>query len=198
MAERQLKIGLVPTSIGRPGDSNASQTSARCCQIWYRPREGREHRADRTRICARKLARSHWSAKLAGNNGPLRQCGPVCFRRSMSRCRSGSEPLGDEVRHIQTKLLPPDLGVIEQTTPEGFALRTSTAERVTLELLHLASPTPRSIRSGSRWRMIGRSAPGGHPKINVHVERLLARPAFAKAIADTIKNPVKFEALEQP
>ncbi|WP_255265463.1 type IV toxin-antitoxin system AbiEi family antitoxin domain-containing protein, partial [Sphingobium chlorophenolicum] len=47
-------------------------------------------------------------------------------------------PLGDEVRHVQTKLLPQDLGVIEQTTPEGFALRTSTAERAALELLHLA------------------------------------------------------------
>ncbi len=45
---------------------------------------------------------------------------------------------GDEVRHVQTKLLPPDLGVIEQATPEGFALRTSTAERAALELLHLA------------------------------------------------------------
>ncbi|WP_240502193.1 type IV toxin-antitoxin system AbiEi family antitoxin [Sphingomonas panacis] len=45
---------------------------------------------------------------------------------------------GDEIRHVQTKLLPPDLGVIEQTTPEGFALRTSTAERAALELLHLA------------------------------------------------------------
>ncbi len=45
---------------------------------------------------------------------------------------------GDEVRHVRTKLLPPDLGVIEQATPEGFALRTSTAERAALELLHLA------------------------------------------------------------
>ncbi|MBO9669582.1 MAG: type IV toxin-antitoxin system AbiEi family antitoxin [Sphingobium sp.] len=45
---------------------------------------------------------------------------------------------GDDVRHVQTKLLPPDLGLAEQQAPEGFVLKTSTAERAVLELLHLA------------------------------------------------------------
>lgn len=44
----------------------------------------------------------------------------------------------DDVRHVQTKLLPPDIGLTEQRAPERFALRTSTAERAVLELLHLA------------------------------------------------------------
>lgn len=45
---------------------------------------------------------------------------------------------GDDVRHVQTKLLPPDLGLTERPAPEGFPLKTSTAERAALELLHLA------------------------------------------------------------
>lgn len=45
---------------------------------------------------------------------------------------------GDGVRHVQTKLLPPDLGLTEQQTPEGFGLQTSGVERAALELLHLA------------------------------------------------------------
>ncbi len=45
---------------------------------------------------------------------------------------------GDNVRHVQTKLLPPELGLTEQQAPEGFTLKTSTAERAALELLHLA------------------------------------------------------------
>lgn len=45
---------------------------------------------------------------------------------------------GDDVRHVQTKLLPPDSGMTEHATPEGFALGISTAERAVLELLHLA------------------------------------------------------------
>lgn len=45
---------------------------------------------------------------------------------------------GDDVRHVQTKLLPADLGLAEQQAPEGFILKTSTAERAGLELLHLA------------------------------------------------------------
>jgi hypothetical protein len=45
---------------------------------------------------------------------------------------------GDDVRHTQTKLLPPDLGLIEQRTPEGFVWKTSISERAVLELLHLA------------------------------------------------------------
>lgn len=45
---------------------------------------------------------------------------------------------GDDVRHVQTKLLPPGLGVTEQQTPEGFVLKISGVERAALELLHLA------------------------------------------------------------
>lgn len=45
---------------------------------------------------------------------------------------------GVDVRHVQTKLLPPDLGLTEQEAPEGFALKTSGVERAALELLHLA------------------------------------------------------------
>ena len=45
---------------------------------------------------------------------------------------------GDDVRHVQTKLLPPELGLTEQQAPEGFALKTSGVERAALELLHLA------------------------------------------------------------
>lgn len=45
---------------------------------------------------------------------------------------------GDDVRHVQTKLLPPELGMTEQNAPEGFALKTSSVERAALELLHLA------------------------------------------------------------
>jgi hypothetical protein len=45
---------------------------------------------------------------------------------------------GDDVRHVQTKLLPPDLGLTEQQTSEGFALKASGVERAALELLHLA------------------------------------------------------------
>ncbi|ODU68811.1 MAG: hypothetical protein ABT11_15320 [Novosphingobium sp. SCN 66-18] len=45
---------------------------------------------------------------------------------------------GDDVRHVQTKLLPPDVGLTEQQAPEGFDLKTSGVERAALELLHLA------------------------------------------------------------
>ena len=45
---------------------------------------------------------------------------------------------GDDVRYVQTKLLPPELGLTEQQAPEGFTLKTSTAERAALEILHLA------------------------------------------------------------
>lgn len=45
---------------------------------------------------------------------------------------------GDDVRHVQTKLLPPDLGLTAQQASEGFALNTSGVERAALELLHLA------------------------------------------------------------
>lgn len=45
---------------------------------------------------------------------------------------------GDDVRHVQTKLLPPDLGLIDQQAPKGFTLKTSSVERAALEMLHLA------------------------------------------------------------
>lgn len=45
---------------------------------------------------------------------------------------------GAEVRHVQTKLLPPGLGLTEMRTGEGLTLRASSVERATLELLHLA------------------------------------------------------------
>lgn len=45
---------------------------------------------------------------------------------------------GDDVRHVQTKLLPPDLGLSERQAPEGFTLKASSVERAALELLHLA------------------------------------------------------------
>lgn len=45
---------------------------------------------------------------------------------------------GDDVRHVQTKLLPPDLGLCERQATEGFTLKTSSVERAALELLHLA------------------------------------------------------------
>lgn len=66
-------------------------------------------------------------------------------RRSVAepQCRATAvvqNPLGgDDVRHIQTKLLPPDLDLTEQQALEGFALKTSPAERAALELLHLVS-----------------------------------------------------------
>lgn len=45
---------------------------------------------------------------------------------------------GDEVRHVQTKLLPSDLGLTELEAPEGFTLKTAATERAALEMLHLA------------------------------------------------------------
>lgn len=45
---------------------------------------------------------------------------------------------GQDVRHLQTKLLPPDIGLMEQDAPEGFPLRSASPERAILELLHLA------------------------------------------------------------
>lgn len=45
---------------------------------------------------------------------------------------------GDDVRHVRSKLLPPDVGLTEQLTPGGFSLKSSSAERAALELLHLA------------------------------------------------------------
>lgn len=43
-----------------------------------------------------------------------------------------------DVRHTQTKLLPPDLGLTELNAVESFALRSSSPERAILETLHLA------------------------------------------------------------
>jgi len=54
----------------------------------------------------------------------------------------------DDVRHVQTKLLPPDVGLTEQRGSERFALRTSTAERAVLELLHLAPKTFGLVEAG--------------------------------------------------
>jgi hypothetical protein len=45
---------------------------------------------------------------------------------------------GDAVRHMQSKLLPNELGLTEQSSPEGYPLTAATPERAILELLHLA------------------------------------------------------------
>lgn len=45
---------------------------------------------------------------------------------------------GNEVRHIQTKLLPRDMALAEREAPEGFKLRCAAPERAVLEMLHLA------------------------------------------------------------
>jgi len=45
---------------------------------------------------------------------------------------------GDDIRHMQSKLLPPDLGLTEYKAPEGFPLKAASAERAALEMLHLA------------------------------------------------------------
>jgi len=45
---------------------------------------------------------------------------------------------GDAVRHMQSKLLPNDVGLTQHQAPEGFSLTTATPERAILELLHLA------------------------------------------------------------
>ncbi|MDF0544849.1 type IV toxin-antitoxin system AbiEi family antitoxin domain-containing protein [Sphingobium sp. H39-3-25] len=45
---------------------------------------------------------------------------------------------GEEVRHMQSKLLPNEPGLTEQRTPEGYPLTAATPERAILELLHLA------------------------------------------------------------
>jgi hypothetical protein len=45
---------------------------------------------------------------------------------------------GDEIRHVQTKLLPSDLGVTTRDTVEGFSLTCAAPERAALEMLHLA------------------------------------------------------------
>jgi hypothetical protein len=45
---------------------------------------------------------------------------------------------GSEVRYLQTKLLPPNVGLAQQDAPEGFPLQSASAERAILELLHLA------------------------------------------------------------
>ncbi|OYY63287.1 type IV toxin-antitoxin system AbiEi family antitoxin [Sphingomonas sp. 28-62-11] len=45
---------------------------------------------------------------------------------------------GGAVRHMQSKLLPNDLGLTKQRAPEGYPLNTATPERAILELLHLA------------------------------------------------------------
>jgi hypothetical protein len=44
----------------------------------------------------------------------------------------------DRIRQTQSKLLPPDLGLSERRTDEGFTLRLSSPERALLEMLHLA------------------------------------------------------------
>ncbi|MCP3731342.1 type IV toxin-antitoxin system AbiEi family antitoxin [Sphingomonas sp. MG17] len=59
---------------------------------------------------------------------PLNVVLPLWFRNNWA----------DQVRHVQTKLLPPDLGVTQLDTPQGFALKAASVERSALELLHLA------------------------------------------------------------
>ena len=56
---------------------------------------------------------------------------------------------GDDVRHVQTKLLPPAVGLTELQAPEGFAIKTSTPERAVLELLHLAPKEFDLVEAGS-------------------------------------------------
>jgi len=68
---------------------------------------------------------------------------------------------GDDVRHVQTKLLPPDLGLTEQQAPEGVALQTSTVERAALELLHLAPKAFDLVEAG----MIVESMTSIRPKL---------------------------------
>lgn len=45
---------------------------------------------------------------------------------------------GEAVRHMQSKLLPHDLGLTKQQTPGGYPLNIATPERAILEVLHLA------------------------------------------------------------
>ncbi|MDV3257595.1 MAG: type IV toxin-antitoxin system AbiEi family antitoxin [Sphingomonas sp.] len=45
---------------------------------------------------------------------------------------------GEEIRHLQTKLLPEGMGITQQEAPEGFKLQCASPERAILELLHLA------------------------------------------------------------
>jgi hypothetical protein len=46
---------------------------------------------------------------------------------------------GVGIRHVQTGLLPADLGLTTQNSSEGFKLITSAVERAILEMLHLAN-----------------------------------------------------------
>lgn len=59
---------------------------------------------------------------------PLKVTLPLWFRTHWS----------EDVRHVQTKLLPTELGLTDQQAPEGFPLRTASPERAVLEMLHLA------------------------------------------------------------
>lgn len=54
------------------------------------------------------------------------------------------------IHHTQTKLLPPNLGVTEQTL-NGFVLKTSSPERAVLECLHLA---PATIDLGECYHLV--------------------------------------------
>ncbi|MDB5582369.1 MAG: hypothetical protein JWR80_7545 [Bradyrhizobium sp.] len=45
---------------------------------------------------------------------------------------------GASVRHIQSKLLPSDVGLTERPSAEGYRLKTASPERAILEMLHLA------------------------------------------------------------
>ncbi|WP_184002371.1 type IV toxin-antitoxin system AbiEi family antitoxin [Stakelama sediminis] len=47
-----------------------------------------------------------------------------------------------DIRHTQTKFLPPDLGLADLEAVEGFKLRASSPERAILETLHL---TPQAV-----------------------------------------------------
>ncbi len=47
-----------------------------------------------------------------------------------------------DIRHTQTKFLPPDLGLTDLEAVEGFKLRASSPERAILETLHL---TPQAV-----------------------------------------------------
>jgi hypothetical protein len=80
---------------------------------------------------------------------------------------------GNDVRHVQTKLLPPDLGLTEQQAPEGFVLKTSGVERAALELLHLAPKEFDLVEAG----MIIESMTSIRPKL---MQKLLEECASIK------------------
>ncbi|MEJ5096565.1 MULTISPECIES: type IV toxin-antitoxin system AbiEi family antitoxin domain-containing protein [Sphingomonas] len=80
----------------------------------------------------------HWRVPLAQGRRRLGCHSALSRNRPLVLPAWFQKHWGGEVRHMQTKLLPNDIGLTEHRTPEGYPLTAATPERAILELLHLA------------------------------------------------------------